>query len=852
MGLYLRFYLFLGVIVLPVHLSAQGSFDEELMLNQWVVKIAPGTSVKSLVKELGADEFRQLKFGQSEEYYLLKYTSKSANSLDVEKRLKQNHHIKWSQRDRITKIVKKSPTDPLVSDQWHLNNISGVNAFEAWDLGYTGEGVQICIIDDGIQISHPDISSKYHPNLSWDFNSNEPDPTGTSSDPHGTACAGVAAASGEDGSCGVGAAHGAGLSGLRLIAAGVSAITEAEALSFRIDSNFIYSNSWGPTDNGLYHGSIPIQEAAMEEAVTTGRNGLGNIYTWAAGNGGSIDNTNYDPYVNSIYTIGVGAHGNDGVFSSYSEPGASMLISAPSNGGSLGITTSDLLGVPGYSDGDCTNSFGGTSSACPLAAGVIALMLEANPMLDWRDVQNLLVRNAQKIDPNHPDWTINGAGYNINHNYGFGAIDAEILVQAAMDWDFSVGPSIEESEILTSIDQSIPDNIENGLSKIISVNTSDILSIEHVELVVDVDHTRASDLQIELISPKGTSSVLAKQRNVGMQSFQQTTFMTVRNWGESALGDWEVKISDRRSGSTGQLNGLTLILHGTSDCSTPAIIDISEDIEIASGLDTFLYVSANVAEPAEYKWMKDGAILNGATDDTLYLSNVSLEDYGVFQVEVLDTCRSLMSELISLSPPCETEVTITIIPDDYGSETTWNITNGSGDILISGGPYENSNTEPIVVTTHLCGACFRFTIFDSVGDGICCDFGDGSYSIAYLDTLIETDSNNPFNSIESVEICICESDTDMDGTVDCEDECPYDATKVMAGVCGCGVSDQALVLDDSPIASGVYSTTGNISMSGQIPFGFNVRLQTPQEVLIEENSEVELGGLLEVQTGDCN
>ncbi len=82
----------------------------------------------------------------------------------------------------------------------------------------------------------------------------------------------------------------------------------------------------------------------------------------------------------------------------YSEPGANVVICAPSDGGTLGIVTTDLVGNNGYNatgvtgeltDRDYTNMFGGTSSASPLAAGCVALILQANPNLGWRDVREI-------------------------------------------------------------------------------------------------------------------------------------------------------------------------------------------------------------------------------------------------------------------------------------------------------------------------------------------------------------------------------------------------------------------------------------------------------------------------------
>src|SRR5690606_25936727 len=102
----------------------------------------------------------------------------------------------------------------------------------------------------------------------------------------------------------------------------------------------------------------------------------------------------------------------------YAEPGANHLITAPSNGGILGKTTTDIVGGQGYSSGDYTSTFGGTSSATPTAAGVVALMLQRNPNLGYRDVQEILAATAVQINPDEPGWATNSAGFHFNHEYG--------------------------------------------------------------------------------------------------------------------------------------------------------------------------------------------------------------------------------------------------------------------------------------------------------------------------------------------------------------------------------------------------------------------------------------------------
>ena len=87
----------------------------------------------------------------------------------------------------------------------------------------------------------------------------------------------------------------------------------------------------------------------------------------------------------------------------------------------------------------CTAKHTGTSASAPIAAAIIALALEANPQLTWRDVQHILVRTSQKHHLNAPDWKFNGVGRRVSHNYGYGLMDAKAMVEMARKW-ISVPP----------------------------------------------------------------------------------------------------------------------------------------------------------------------------------------------------------------------------------------------------------------------------------------------------------------------------------------------------------------------------------------------------------------------------
>ena len=475
--------------------------------------------------------------------------------------------------------------DPRFDDQWHLDNTGqsgGVinedaNVTGVWDV-YNGTGVAIGIVDDGLQHDHPDLSANYLSSNDWDYCGSDGNPYPSNSHAHGTAAAGVAAATGDNAEGGAGAAPDADLAGFRLIACGNSDSMEAQALSHDRQIIDIYSNSWGPSDDGsTLEAPGPLMVAAFESDVSIGRGGLGNIITWAAGNGlQADDNSNYDGYANMRQTIAVTAISHNGDQSYYAEPGANILVAAHSNGDGEGITTTDNQGGAGYTNSDYTDTFGGTSSATPLVSGVIALMLEANANLTWRDVQHIIVNSARMNDPTDASWSVNGAGHDVSHKYGFGAMDAGAAVALAENWT-----GVDAAENITSGLRSpglaIPDN--NGVAVTDTYTVTEKLSVEHVEVFVNISHTYRSDLEIILTSPSGTQSVLAEEHSDGSNNFHDWMFSTVHNWDELSTGDWTLSVEDVSGGDSGTFDDWELVIAGVPvdpDSDLDGISDANE------------------------------------------------------------------------------------------------------------------------------------------------------------------------------------------------------------------------------------------------------------------------------------
>lgn len=274
----------------------------------------------------------------------------------------------WVQEqvERVRTVKQARFDDDLYDIQWHLHNVStpavNVNAEGAWDMGYTGAGVTIAIVDDGLDFNHPDLAANFDAVSSWNVNFNTNDVGPINGNDHGTAAGGLAAAA-PDGTCGVGVAYNAKLAGIVLLQKDkLTDAEEAQALQFSSDTIDIYSNSWGPLEQTV-DGPGYITKNVIKTLSEVGRKGKGSIYVWVSGNGGPSDNCNNDGYANSRYTIAVGSVSYDGTQTPYGEECSSMFAVTPSGTGdifgSMDIATTGLL--DSSDEPTCTRTFSGST-----------------------------------------------------------------------------------------------------------------------------------------------------------------------------------------------------------------------------------------------------------------------------------------------------------------------------------------------------------------------------------------------------------------------------------------------------------------------------------------------------------
>ncbi|XP_012494301.1 PREDICTED: neuroendocrine convertase 1 isoform X2 [Propithecus coquereli] len=223
---------------------------------------------------------------------------------------------------------------------------------------------------------------------------------------------------------------------------------------------------------------------------------------------------------------------------------------------------------------DCTETHTGTSASAPLAAGIFALALEANPNLTWRDMQHLVVWTSE-YDPlaNNPGWKKNGAGLMVNSRFGFGLLNAKALVDLADPRTWSSVP--EKKECVVKDNDFEPRALKANGEVIIEIPTracegqeNAIKSLEHVQFEATIEYSRRGDLHVTLTSAAGTSTVLLaeRERDTSPNGFKNWDFMSVHTWGENPIGTWTLQITDMsgRMQNEGRIVNWKLILHGTS------------------------------------------------------------------------------------------------------------------------------------------------------------------------------------------------------------------------------------------------------------------------------------------------
>jgi len=383
----------------------------------------------------------------------------------------ERQFVRWAQPNWLWRMkpMSTTPNDTYFSKQWHLTQIS---APEAWDYETAdGKDVRIAIVDTGVDFDHPDLNILT--NLGKDYIGNlggRPNTKYNGDDhygvPHGTACAGLAAAKTNNGAGVAATCWGCPIIPIRLISddddyAYPSAYKEA--LKYAVNNGaWVVSNSWGAEDVDEYDNCISTpadnnSSSAVDYGRTNGRDGKGTIFLWAAGN--SHCNTNLNKFLKDNDFLTISAISQGGTLESYSNYGAEIDLAA-----GAGNNTTDITGTKyGYAysnvdtldrnQGNYTNGMNGTSAATPVAAGAVALMLAANPKLSFSGAMNCIKTSARKPSTkcsegswtNQSDEWIVGGSKEHSPCFGFGIVDALAMVTGAKNG--SCGECVSTSPI---------------------------------------------------------------------------------------------------------------------------------------------------------------------------------------------------------------------------------------------------------------------------------------------------------------------------------------------------------------------------------------------------------------------
>ena len=535
---------------------------------------ASRAACKRILKKYGLTPKRELHYARNA-FFVGAAEGIGPEVFDVALQLLQEEEVHLAHPELARERVFRA----AFANQWHLrkSTINGqvidahANVEAAWQLS-EGSGITIAIIDDGVDIDHEEFRSSGKIVFPRDVTGKDDDPRPGNGGNHGTACAGVACADGKFGASGV--APRAKLMPIRLTS-GLGTQPEADAFVWAAQHGAdVISCSWGPPDGDYsdptdptHNEVVPLPDStrvAIDWTVRNGRNGKGCVVLFAAGNGNeSVDNDGYASYEK---VIAVAACNDSNKKSAYSDFGKAVWCAFPSNNGfpskTPGIWTTDRSGHPGYNPGitsrgdlagNYCNNFGGTSSATPGVAGVVALVLARNPNLRWDEVREILKNSCDKIDAAGGQY--NAAGR--SPLYGFGRVNAAkaaILAKPPQPANVTVASTVQ--------DVAIRDHKTAKLS--IAVANTKVL--KDVRITVDIEHTYIGDLKVTLRPPAGTgiAPIVLHNRAGGGTDNLKTTYDAVAVPALAALkgkkpeGVWMLEVGDHAAQDTGKLRSFAV------------------------------------------------------------------------------------------------------------------------------------------------------------------------------------------------------------------------------------------------------------------------------------------------------
>lgn len=568
----------------------------------------------------------------------------------------------------LSPLLVNAISDPLFSSQWYLNNTGqrygasdlkpatflDMNIADAWANGYTGKGIVVSVNDDGMDLAHADLVGNLLLDLTYNSANGNTGPsayaTTTTADQGGEY---APAPDGNEHGTVVGsiigmAANGLGMVGMapevQLVSTLVSdkvnwprlfeyvaktAKADVSVNSYGFDpafsENFYVDASTDKTSNDY------LFLSAIEASAREGRNGLGTVIEVSSGNKAFVGadasmtgmtNSKYIITVGAVNELGHPARLSDGEGGTvvYSTPGASVLVSAfggenigqrdQSVDAGFGIASADISGTLGYNkdaaiaEGDYSFQNTGTSYSGPMVGATVALMLQANPLLGFRDISNILAMTARVINPaNHLELKgnlVNFGGLMFSREIGFGLVDVSAAVRLAASWTEparTVTNWVSAEGASTTLAQDVPDGLLTG-TLVTAIVEKNVL-IERMEFDLKLDSAVPSQLRAEITSPQGTTITLfdqplARSDEASSDTPWPGTFQigATAFLGEQSAGIWTLKLIDKISGEVARFEALTVRAWGselTPDSHYVLTDAFSGHVTVsdASGIDLF-------------------------------------------------------------------------------------------------------------------------------------------------------------------------------------------------------------------------------------------------------------------------
>lgn len=580
---------------------------------QWIPE-ADETAIASLAAEFGL-QWVQPVIGIPNTFVFRLTREATENPVKIANRLIRREDILTAEPEIVVpQDLSYRPRDPLYPQQWYLNHTGGlllaggshIDAEKAWDITRGNRSIVVAIADDAIDLNHPDFQGTGKIVAPKDFKDKDFLPLPASStESHGTACAGLAIAE-ENGVGIVGVAPGCALMPIRT-SGFLDDSTIEELFDWVIRHNAsVISCSWGAAT--VYFPLSLRQRAVLTRAATEGRQGKGCVIVFAAGNAnrpisGTIFERNWSNELLRGPTnwlsgfaihpdvIAVSASTSLSKKAVYSNWGTNISVCAPSNNAppgmwfentgyistapavsgstpGLGILTTTLVGTAGDETGNYVSNFGGTSSATPVVAGVAALVLSANPDLTAQDVRRILQNTADKIVDRDPDPQLGMrlGTYDTNGHsqwFGYGKVNAFRAVQAAQQQQVQRSPVSQVLKGRNDTSLAIPDHDARGITSAIRVTESG--SVRQIQVTVTIDHEFLGDLEVSLKSPTG-QTVLLQNRTLGVKTQLQATYSADNTpalqqlLNQPTAGVWQLSVIDYAPMDTGTLKSWELIL----------------------------------------------------------------------------------------------------------------------------------------------------------------------------------------------------------------------------------------------------------------------------------------------------